>query len=81
MASAAARDDHRAIRAEPETSLNKEIGLCYDEITGNFSASITYFHTDYDDKILEIPDRCLNAPSGQPSDGNGCWSSPDGRPR
>ncbi len=64
---------------KPETSLNKEIGLYYDNLS-NFSANITYFHTDYDDKIANTGSRCLNAPSGQPSDGNGCWSGPDGRP-
>uniref|UniRef100_UPI00312021FE TonB-dependent receptor domain-containing protein n=1 Tax=Thauera sp. SDU_THAU2 TaxID=3136633 RepID=UPI00312021FE len=63
----------------PETSLNKEIGIYYDNLD-NFSANVTYFHTDYKDKIANTGSRCLNAPSGQPSDVNGCWVGPDGRP-
>lgn len=34
---------------EPETSLNKEIGVSYNR--GEFSTSLTYFHNDYRDKI------------------------------
>jgi outer membrane receptor for ferrienterochelin and colicins len=64
---------------KPETSFNKEIGLYYDNLS-NFSANITYFHTDYDDKIANTGSRCLNAPAGQPSNGAGCWMGPDGKP-
>ncbi|PHK95268.1 TonB-dependent siderophore receptor [Pseudoroseomonas rhizosphaerae] len=35
---------------EPETSLNKEIGVSYN--SGGFSSSLTYFHNDYRDKIV-----------------------------
>ena len=34
----------------PETSLNKEIGLVYNE--AGWNASLTYFHNDYEDKIV-----------------------------
>ncbi|HWX47038.1 MAG TPA: TonB-dependent siderophore receptor [Roseomonas sp.] len=33
-----------------ETSLNKEIGISYNK--GGFSSSLTYFHNDYQDKIV-----------------------------
>lgn len=62
----------------PETSINKEIGVYYDNLD-NFSANITYFHTDYRDKIANTGSRCLTAPSGQPVKA-GCWVGPDGRP-
>ncbi|MFH5924338.1 TonB-dependent siderophore receptor [Roseomonas xinghualingensis] len=35
---------------KPETSLNKEIGLHYAQ--DRFNASVTYFHNDYEDKIV-----------------------------
>ena len=35
---------------EPETSINKEIGISYNQ--GGFSSSLTYFHNDYRDKIV-----------------------------
>jgi outer membrane receptor for ferrienterochelin and colicins len=63
----------------PETSLNKEIGVYYDNLD-NFAANITYFHTDYNDKIANTGSRCLTAPNGQPVNGSGCWAGPDGRP-
>ncbi|MFC3124544.1 TonB-dependent siderophore receptor [Pseudoroseomonas globiformis] len=34
---------------KPETSLNKEIGVVYDQ--AGWNASVTYFHNDYKDKI------------------------------
>lgn len=38
---------------EPETSLNKEIGLLYADENG-LSGSLTVFHNDFDDKITRI---------------------------
>ncbi|WP_159994301.1 TonB-dependent siderophore receptor [Roseomonas sp. 18066] len=35
---------------QPETSVNKEIGVAY--ARGGFSSSLTYFHNDYRDKIV-----------------------------
>ena len=35
---------------KPETSINKEIGIAYNQ--GRFSSSLTYFHNDYRDKIV-----------------------------
>jgi ferric enterobactin receptor len=35
---------------QPETSINKEIGVSYNQ--GAFSSSLTYFHNDYRDKIV-----------------------------
>ncbi|QAR34530.1 TonB-dependent siderophore receptor [Geovibrio thiophilus] len=34
---------------DPETSINKEIGIAYD--SDSFRASATYFHNDYDNKV------------------------------
>jgi outer membrane receptor for ferrienterochelin and colicins len=67
---------------KPETSFNKEIGIYYDNLS-NFSANITYFHTDYKDKIANTGSRCLNPQTGQPTvdvGGNTCWAGPDGKP-
>ena len=38
---------------EPETSTNYEIGVGFDQ--GGWSASATYFLTDFDDKIEQVP--------------------------
>lgn len=65
---------------EPETSLNKEIGVYYDA-GGPFTGNVTLFHTDYDDKIANTGSRCLNAPEGEPTNGDGCWIGADGNPR
>ncbi len=35
---------------DPETSINKEIGLAYD--SDSFRASATYFHNDYENKVF-----------------------------
>ncbi|MGE4497715.1 MAG: FepA family TonB-dependent siderophore receptor [Deferribacterales bacterium] len=35
---------------DPETSINKEIGLAYD--SDSFRASASYFHNDYDNKVF-----------------------------
>ena len=64
---------------KPETSLNKEIGIYYDNLD-NFTANATYFHTNYKNKIANSGSRCLDAPSGQPVTDKGCWAGPDGRP-
>ncbi len=50
---------------EPETSLNKELGLLYNG-AGGLSASATLFHNDFDDKItrIECPaDVCTDGPN------------------
>lgn len=64
---------------KPETSVNKEIGIYYDNLD-NFTANATYFHTTYKNKIANSGSRCLNAPNGQPSNSDGCWTGADGRP-
>ncbi|WP_043526952.1 ligand-gated channel protein [Litchfieldella xinjiangensis] len=38
---------------EPETSLNKEIGLLYTAASG-FNAGVTLFHNDFEDKITRV---------------------------
>lgn len=54
---------------EPETSTNYELGLGYDK--NGWSASATYFLTDFDDKIQQVP---LREISGQTTSFvNGFW--------
>lgn len=62
----------------PETSINKEIGLYFDD-GGPFSGNITLFHNDYRDKIADTGSRCLTAPPGEPVNA-GCWTGADGNP-
>ncbi|WP_165857249.1 ligand-gated channel protein [Marinobacter sp. JSM 1782161] len=39
---------------EPETSLNKEIGLHYNDFATGLNGSVTVFHNDFDDKITRV---------------------------
>ncbi len=58
----------------PETSLNKEIGVEWAPDTG-YHASLTYFHNDYDDKIVAGME-----PIGLTADGRGRvfqWTNAD----
>ena len=67
---------------DPETSINKEIGLYFDN-GGAFSGNITLFHNDYKDKIANTGSRCLTPQAGQPTvvvSGNTCWAGADGNP-
>lgn len=41
---------------EAETSLNKEIGLAYDGLENGVSASLTFFHNDYKNRIAPTRD-------------------------
>lgn len=55
---------------EPETSVNKELGLLYNAPEG-LSASATVFHNDFDDKITRIGcpiDICTDGPNDFGSD-------------
>lgn len=54
---------------EPETSTNYELGLGYDK--NGWSASATYFLTDFDDKIQQVPLREI--PGQTTSFVNGFW--------
>jgi len=54
---------------EPETSTNYEIGLGFDK--DGWSASATYFLTDFDDKIQQVPLREI--PGQTTSFVNGFW--------
>ncbi|KAA9004318.1 TonB-dependent receptor [Stenotrophomonas cyclobalanopsidis] len=54
---------------EPETSTNYELGLGYDR--NGWSASATYFLTDFDDKIQQVPLREI--PGQTTSFVNGFW--------
>lgn len=67
---------------DSETSLNKEIGVYFDN-GGPFTGNITVFHTDYKDKIANTGSKCLTAPNGEPTvnvSGNDCWAGKDGKP-
>lgn len=55
---------------EPEKSINSEIGLRYDHPSG-FMASATVFHSDFDDKIADGPERIV---SGHPSIPDGAYA-------
>ncbi|AWH26791.1 TonB-dependent receptor [Stenotrophomonas sp. YAU14D1_LEIMI4_1] len=54
---------------EPETSTNYELGLGYDQ--GGWSASATYFLTNFDDKIEQVP--LSQIPGQTTSFVNGYW--------
>lgn len=54
---------------EPETSLNKELGLLYNAANG-FSASATLFHNDFEDKITRVACPASICPGGPNSYGS-----------
>lgn len=50
---------------EPEKSTNSEIGLYFDA-GGKFTGNVTYFHTDFENKIANTGSRQLHYPDGTP---------------
>ncbi|WP_432786888.1 Colicin I receptor [Oligella sp. MSHR50489EDL] len=50
---------------EPEKSVNSELGIYYDA-GGKFTGNITYFYTDYKNKIANTGSRQLHYPDGTP---------------
>lgn len=50
---------------KPEKSINSELGFYYDA-GGNFTGNITFFNTDFDNKIANTGTRQLYYPNGSP---------------
>lgn len=56
----------------PETSLNREIGLHYENIDLGLAGSVTAYVTDYEDKINRTGRVCPNYPDGVPAGAPSC---------
>ena len=56
----------------PETSLNREIGIHYENFDLGLAGSVTAYVTDYEDKINRTGRVCPDYPGGVPADAPSC---------